>query len=323
MNMATVHDPAGDFHIKRINNLFANTPSSMVSIAIGIVLVALILSIGSSASLLKLWVTYMLSALALRGGMWFMHRSASNNPQSARWWEFGYAMTMFFTGIGWGSLSGPLYPDSPSGQVFILVLTMVVGFSGAIYSSVSRLSFFMFAMPCVLPSMLRFVWTLDPAAQLTGALASAGGILVLINVHETLHRLAIRHLRHEVEVETLLMEQEMIFQSVSAGIAVVRDGKTIKCNTRLGEILGRSLKDVQVMPLSAMFTSAEDVQTILAATANTLKGGEPIHALYRMRRADGSEFVAELSGRRMGNERGGDMIWLISDVGRRDRRADD
>ncbi len=252
-----------------------------------------------------------------------MHRTRMDDPQGARWWEFGYAATMFVTGIGWGALSGPLYPINPSAHVFILVLTMVVGFSGAIYSSVSRLSFFMFALPSVLPSMLRFVWTLNPTDQFAGALASAGGILVLINVHETLHRFAIRQLRHEVEIETLLTEQETIFQTVSAGIAVIRDGQTIKCNSRLGEILGSSLKSIYSKPFGEFFSSAEDAKTILNVPVESRQDGESIYALYRMRRGDGREFLAELSGRPMAGSPGGDIIWLISDVGRRDRRADD
>jgi PAS domain S-box-containing protein len=323
MQSAAAQDSADSFHIKRINDLYDNTLSSMGSIVIGVGLVIWILAPSTDANLIKAWLTFMLSALALRGGLWYMHRASKIGPHRARWWEFGYAVTMFVTGIGWGSLSGPLYPQSPSAHVFVLVLTMVVGFSGAIYSSVSRLSFFMFVVPSVLPSMLRFTLTLNPTDQLAGAMACAGGILVLINVHETLHRFAIRHLNHEVEIETLLTEQETIFQSVNAGIAVFRDGRIIKCNSRLGEMLGRGQKEILVTPFSIFFSSTDDVDAIRTATAEAQQRGNPVYALYRMRRANGDEFLAELSGRRMTSDHARDMIWLISDVGRRDRRSDD
>ena len=323
MSSALPNNTSLSFETKQINALYANTTSSLISLAVGIGLAASVLAPTTNTTILKPWVVYMLSALTLRVCLWFMHRSSAGDIQSARRWEFGYAFTMLLTGIGWGALSGPLYPASANLQVFVLVLTLLTAFSSAVYSAVSRVSFFMFALPTVVPSTVRYVLTIDPTYQLVGFIACAAGALVLVNVHHALARFATRQLRHEVEIETLLIEQEAIFQTVTAGIAIVRNGRPIKCNTRLGEILGRSLKDIQSMHLRQILTSTSDADAIMAATVTALKDGKPVYALHRMRHASGNEFWAELSGRRMSKDSSGDMIWLINDIGQRDRRSSD
>ena len=321
MFAAPPNDVRGNFQIKRVTALYDSTLSSLISIVVGVALVFLFLSSSTNAPLLKLWVVFMLSTLALRGCLWAMFRSSKPDAQNARRWEFGFAFSMCLSGIGWGTLSGALYPAGETVRVFILVLAIITAFSGAIYASVSRLSFFMFALPTVVPGLLRFVLEQKESYHLFGLLASAGCVLVLINVHQTLFRFAIRHLHHEAEMETLLAEQETIFQTVTAGIAIVRDGRTIKCNSRLGEILGRSLKDIQATPLADMLTCAEDVEAILASSDAAHNDGTQFYSLYRMRRGNGSEFWADISGRRMSRTRGGDVIWLISDVGLREKAA--
>ena len=321
MFAAPPNDVRDNFQIKRVTALYDSTLSSLISIVVGVALVFLFLSSSTNAPLLKLWVVFMLSTLALRGCLWAMFRSSKPDAQNARRWEFGFAFSMCLSGIGWGTLSGALYPAGETVRVFILVLAIITAFSGAIYASVSRLSFFMFALPTVVPGLLRFVLEQKESYHLFGLLASAGCVLVLINVHQTLFRFAIHHLHHEAEMETLLAEQETIFQTVTAGIAIVRDGRTIKCNSRLGEILGRSLKDIQATPLADMLTCAEDVEAILASSDAAHNDGTQFYSLYRMRRGNGSEFWADISGRRMSRTRGGDVIWLISDVGLREKAA--
>jgi PAS domain S-box-containing protein len=317
-----------DFEFQRVRALYDNTLSSLASIAVGVALVAVVFAPLTSTALLKPWVVFMLSAIAMRACLWFMFRTEvtgfSDGPRivNSRRWEFGYAFCMLLTGAGWGALSGPLYPASTNGQVFLLALTMVTAFSGAIYTALSRISFAMFVLPFVIPGLARFIMTLNENDQALGFVAAAVGCVVLINVHQSLWRFANRQLRHDVETQALLEQQEVIFQTVAAGIAIVRDGKTIKCNIRLGEILGRSLKDIQSIRLTDLLTNTTDVDAFMTATVAALKDNTPCYSLQRMRRADGSVFWAELSGRRMSNN-GNDMIWLINDIGQKNRRSSD
>lgn len=308
------NDTVANAEIRRIKALFDTTPSSLISIMVGVTLIFLVLWSPASASMLKPWAALMMSTAALRGCLWLMFRASHLDLTTARRWEWGYALAMCTTGITWGLLSGPLYPSTPVEQVFILVLTIITAFSGAICSAASRLAFVLFAIPTVVPSLLQYVLNQAENYFVPGLIATAGCIIVLMNVHLALYRFAITQLRHSAETEALLAEQEAIFQTVTAGIAIVRNGKAIKCNTRLGEILGRSLKDIQSIAITETLASADDADTIRAAAQKTLLDGKLFQAQLRMRRGNGSEFYADISGRRMSNNHRGDVIWLIGET---------
>lgn len=307
-------DTAANAHIERIRALFDTTPSSLMAIVVGVTLVFLLLWSPVNAPLLKPWAALMMSTAALRGCLWLLFRASHLDLNSARRWEWGYALAMCTTGITWGLLSGPLYPTDPVEQVFILVLTIITAFSGAIYAAASRLAFVLFAIPTVVPSLLQYVLSQAEIYFMPGIIATAGCIIVLMNVHHALYRFANKQLRHSAETEALLAEQEALFQTVTAGIAIVRNGIAIKCNTRLGEILGRSLKDIQSIAMTEMLVSADDADTLRAAAQATLMDGKPFHAQLRMRRGNGSEFYADISGRRRSNDHRGDVTWLISEI---------
>lgn len=307
-------DISANVEIERIRALFDTTTSSLVSIVVGVILVFLVLWSPANAPLLKPWASLMMSTVALRGCLWLLFRASHLELATARRWEWGYALAMCTTGIAWGLLSGPIYPNTPGEQVFVLVLTIITAFSAAIYSATSRLAFVLFAVPTVVPSLLQYLLSQSDGYLAPGLLASAGCSIVLMNVHHALYRFAIKQLRHSAETEALLAEQEAIFQTVTAGIAIVRNGKAIKCNTRLGEILGRSLKDIQSIAITETLASADDADTIRAAAQKTLMDGKLFQAQLRMRRGNGSEFYADISGRRMSNNHRGDVIWLIGEA---------
>ena len=93
-----------------------------------------------------------------------------------------------------------------------------------------------------------------------------------------------------------------------------KDAGSLDAYTRLGEILGRSLKDIQSIAMTEMLVSADDADTLRAAAQATLMDGKPFHAQLRMRRGNGSEFYADISGRRRSNDHRGDVTWLISEI---------
>ena len=130
MFAALSNDALGNFQIKRVTTLYDSTLSSLFSIIVGVVLVFLFLSPSANANapLLKLWVVFMLSTLALRGCLWLMFRAGKVDGQNARYWELGFAFAMCLSGIGWGTLSGSLYPSGNTLRVFILVLTIITYF---------------------------------------------------------------------------------------------------------------------------------------------------------------------------------------------------
>jgi PAS domain S-box-containing protein len=97
------------------------------------------------------------------------------------------------------------------------------------------------------------------------------------------------------------------------GIAVIDRKQVVKCNQRLGEMLGRRLQDITSSHLYHHFVSTEEADRFLVDSTTAFDRGQLAQGMYRLRRADGSQFWAELSGRKMA---GGitHSVWMIADV---------
>ncbi len=298
---------------QRVSALYDRLPSSVTAVAVGVLIVFFFLLPTSSSTLLKPWTAYMLSTLALRGWLWHLFRTSSVDTASARQWEWAYAGAMLATGLGWAALNGPLYPPEQNGHVFILVLTLVVAFSGMLYSSLSHTSFALFVIPTLIPGLARYIAGQGEGALLPGIIGSLGCLAVMVNLHLTLYRFAVLQLTQAAETQALLDEQQAIFQTTSAGIAVVLDRRIVKCNARLGEILGLALNDILALQSAAqLYADPDEGKAVYENSAAAFDRGKLFQSVHRLRRGNGSEFWAEMSARRMDN--GTAAVWLISEV---------
>ncbi len=99
-----------DAEVRRIEVLFASLPSSVVVALIGIFLCFLVLFETAGMPVLKVWVAYMLSVLAVRVAIRYMFGVTDRRIETIHRWEWLFAVGAFFTGLGWGALFGPLYP---------------------------------------------------------------------------------------------------------------------------------------------------------------------------------------------------------------------
>jgi len=122
------------------------------------------------------------------------------------------------------------------------------------------------------------------------------------------------NLRRRVQSENPLSEQQAIFQSISQGIALVSGGHIVKCNQRLGEILGRRLQDLYALGFAEHFVDRAEFERTVAESTEAFSRNRNYLGMVRLRRADGSEFRAELSGRRMHGADDGRSVWLIGDI---------
>ena len=91
------------------------------------------------------------------------------------------------------------------------------------------------------------------------------------------------------------------------------DKRIVKCNMRLAELLGRRIQDLTGAALPQQFYSPDEATQFLADSTAAFDKGRVAQGMYRMRRADGTQFWAELSGRRMAGS-GKRSVWMIADV---------
>lgn len=304
---------SGDFTVERVGHIYAQIPTLIASALMGVFLVFVLLHEAVGGPALMAWLAYMLSVLAVRAWLWHAHRNAAPTARSARHWEYANAAGALLSGIGWGLLAGPLYP---AGQVtpshFVMLLLAAVAFGGAIYNSLSPLSFVVMLVPTLVPIAARLA--LEAKTSFDGPTLGVAMLFgVLLMLQRSQYRLVMENLQRRIESETLLEEQEAMFQSASHGIAIIRGDHIVKCNQRLGEMLGRRLQDVYAQPFAAHCATRGEFERLLEDGRQAFGHGRNHHGIIRLRRADGSQFWAELSGRRM---RGGDgsSVWLIADV---------
>lgn len=314
MNSIFSQKLSDDAEIRRVEVLFDSLPSSIVVSLIGIFLCFLVLFDTAGMDTLKLWVAYMLSVLAVRAWFRYMFAKSDRQIEGIHRWEWLFAFGAFLTGIGWGVLFGPLYPPPthPDAQMFVALMVVITAFTGSVFVALSNITFWLFIIPTLIPAIFHYASTLGGQAQWP-VTAAACCIAVFIIVQRTLYRSSTDSLQRSTEAELLLAEQQAIFDSSPMGIAVIRGKQVIKSNARFGELLGRRIQDLTTSRVDHHFVSKDEADRFLADTAAAFEKGHLAQGMYRLRRADGTQFWAELSGRTMAGGTG-DSVWMIADV---------
>jgi len=314
MNSIFSQELTDDAEIRRVEVLFESLPSSIVVSLIGIFLCFLVLFDTAGMETLKVWVAYMLSVLAVRAWLRYMFGRADRQIAGIHHWEWLFAIGALFTSIGWGVLFGPLYPPPthPDAQMFVALMVVITAFTGSVFVALSNVTFWLFIIPTLSPAIYHYASTLGAEAQWP-ITAAACCIAVFIIVQRTLYRSSTDSLQRSTEAELLLAEQQAIFDSSPMGIAVIHDKHVLKCNGRLGELLGRRIQDLTASRIDQDFVSKEEADQFLADMTTAFEKGHLAQGMYRLRRADGTQFWAEFSGRKMAGG-AGHSVWMIADV---------
>lgn len=314
-------DFSANIERRRIEALFERLPANVVSLLLGVLLVFSFMLPHAPEALLKAWAAFMLTTIAVRGWVWHLFRTSVIPLEELPRWEWGYSIGMLLTAVGWSMLCGPLFPSDPGLQGFILLLCIIVAFSGMVFASVSVPAFLLFIVPTIVPAMIRYV-LLNSNAPLMAYVGVAVCLSVLLMVHRTLHNFSMQLMYKQAEAEHLLAEQNAIFQSTSLAIAIFSEGHVVKCNQRMGELFGRNLQSLYQLHAAQLFAQPHEAERLIELGTQELDAGRTVHSIERMRRGDGSEFWAELSGRRMIGGEGTRSVWLIDDVTMRKGRED-
>ena len=305
---------SGDAEVRRIETLFERLPSGVVAAMIGVLLCFVVLFDSIPLEILKAWAAYMLSVLAMRVWIWYMFGQGDRQSDRIYRWEWAFAVGAFFSSLGWGALFGPLYPPPPhlDTQILLVLVVLVIVFVGTILFALSNITFWLFIIPTLLPAMAQYALVIGRQAPwpLTTSVCM---LVVIVVVQRILCRSAMDNLQRSTEAETLLAEQQAIFDSSPMGIAVIDNNRVVKCNTRFGELMGHRIENLARSALDQHFASAAEAKQFLMDSTSAFDRGRVAQGMYRLRRADGSQFWAELSGRRM-TGRGNHSVWMIADV---------
>ncbi|MBK8120701.1 MAG: PAS domain S-box protein [Sulfuritalea sp.] len=326
MNPIRTRRLSSDAEVRRIEMLYEYVPVSVVAALIGIVLCCIVLFGIISLEILKAWAAFMLSVAAGRVWLWHMFGKADVRSSLSPRWEWMFAAGAVLSGLGWGALFGPLYPPPlhPDAQMFMLLSVVVIAFTGAVFLALSHISFWLFTLPVVLPAFAQYLLGMGLGGQAKWTMIAATGcIAVLIAVQIKLNRSNTVNLERTAKTESLLAEQEAIFESSPIGIAVIDDERIVKCNGRLAELLGQRMQDLTESSLHEHFLNAQEAAHFFDDRSSAFDKGHLAQGLYRLRRANGTELWGEFSGRKMADGQT-HSVWMIADATERvasDRRA--
>lgn len=297
-------------NIRRVEMLYARLPASTITVLMALLLSFALLFGEISMDWMKAWAAFMLSGLGMRVWLWYMFRRSEKTVRNIGRWEWLFAGGVFISSIGWAALAGPLFPHLPESQALIALLLLMLGVAATNLYLHSRIGFWTFVVVSLTPLIGRFALIDGGALPVVAGLAC---IVVFALTHHALYGFAVDHLQRHAVAESLLDEQQAIFQSSPMGIAVVQDSKLVKCNSRLGELLGRSMAEMTTLPFLDHFVSRDEAAHFMTDCEAAFSREFVSQGVYRLKRADHSEFWAEAFGRRMPGP-AGHTVWMFADV---------
>jgi len=124
-----------------------------------------------------------------------------------------------------------------------------------------------------------------------------------------------RQKRDEEALRNALLENQAILDNAVLGIAVVENGRTLRCNRKMEELFGYPGGAIDGASVRALYPDLETWAAARRQTRCDFMSGRVHMAEYQLARRDGTRFWARLSGRPFDMaERGGRSVWLVDDV---------
>jgi PAS domain S-box-containing protein len=217
-------------------------------------------------SLLLAWGLWLVAASVARFLLARLYQRMQPTPDQAARWENIFCLVSATLGTGWG-LSLLLLTSQarsvPELTVAFLLSTISMGLPPSLAPSPK--AFVSFVLPILAPVVALMFSSGGDVNTATGLLllVFTGVLLSLyISAHRALmstlglgrdNASLLEKLRAAEKVVTAaLREQETIFETASVGLAFVAEGKVIRCNRHLCEILDRSRDDLTGKPLALL-----------------------------------------------------------------------
>jgi diguanylate cyclase (GGDEF)-like protein/PAS domain S-box-containing protein len=132
-----------------------------------------------------------------------------------------------------------------------------------------------------------------------------------------------RQKRDEESLRNALLENQAILDSAVLGIAVVEDGLTLRCNTKMEELFGHEPGGILGVSVRSLYAERGSWEAARRETRRDFSAGRVHMAEHQLVRKDGSRFWARVSGRPFElAQRNGRTVWLVDDVTARREAAE-
>ena len=157
-------------------------------------------------------------------------------------------------------------------------------------------------------------------------LIGAGAMLITMNRHsrkarrltEEVARGKKRSVRAEVARKETMRELETIFSTSLIGILLVRDGRIVNVNARMGEILGYSQQEIMHGDIRLFFPSRKAFRHFVKTYARQLARRDLEQIEYILKKKDGTPVACTLSGKAISPDvLSLGVVWVVQDISQR------
>lgn len=151
----TTGQPSGDFQLKQVEHLYANTVlAPVINILIAAVLAVLLWSVAPHPHILS-WFLALLVLNAARIGLGWMYQRDRRSPGESDYWIRCYVVAAVLSGAAWGSAALLMPPDRIEYQALVMLIVggMVIG--GLSTLAITKAAFSMYVFAAVVPISVR------------------------------------------------------------------------------------------------------------------------------------------------------------------------
>lgn len=304
-----------------LRQLAGMAPASGISIIAGAALMALWLHDQAPAWLLGPWLATLLALGSFRFAFaHLVHRHFTG--QHVRHWERAYALLTGATGLAWGMMAWMPLTDPGHSKLFIIVVVLfcilLVSGSTLVASSLALTSF---AVALALPLVAR-TFTLEARLALLFGLGLAMMAWVMVSAVRTHRRTLISAMLGRNEIDELLQQQKVIFESAGEGIVFLKPkpAYVVSCNRRFAELFGYPHEAMIGMAPWRWHPNRLQWKALIEASLPAIVAGRAYHQVFRLRRADGSQFWGDVTGMAVAaSDLSAGTVWVVSDI--TDKRA--
>jgi PAS domain S-box-containing protein len=163
----------------RVRQLYKQSHIGIVaSLVNSIILISLLWELVPSATSI-IWVSVMVLITVLRYALFYGYRRSSLTPANAGGFSMGFIIGVLLYGMVWGSAGIFLFPvESAAHQAFLALMLggMVVG-AAAVFSIIMK-AYFAFALPALIPIIVRFFLLGDDIHRAMGGMGLLAGIII-------------------------------------------------------------------------------------------------------------------------------------------------
>jgi PAS domain S-box-containing protein len=117
---------------------------------------------------------------------------------------------------------------------------------------------------------------------------------------------------------TSVLELETIFSTSLVGIVLVREGRIVNANKRMGEMFGYDLQEMIGSDVRQFFPGRRVFRRFIRRHLHLLIGSNIEQVEYELKRKDGSHISCTLSGKAIDRSNlAQGTVWVIEDISRR------